>query len=153
MSDRIAVMSAGEVQQVGTPDEIYEHPANRFVADFIGDANILETEVIATDGDAATCRLSDGTVDALARGGAAVGAKGWVSIRPERIAVSTAEGAMPATIGGSVYVGADTQVEARLADGVTLRARLHNEETSARPTEGDAAFVTIQPGAARFLAE
>ena len=60
---------------------------------------------------------------------------------------------MPATIGGSVYVGADTQVEARLAEGITLRARLHNEETASRPAEGAAAFVTIPPGAARFLAE
>ena len=51
MSDRIAVMSAGKILQVGTPRDIYDEPANRFVADFIGETNFLEAEVVAVDGD------------------------------------------------------------------------------------------------------
>src|SRR5690606_10040935 len=54
MSDRICVLGDGEIQQLGTPSEIYEEPSNRFVADFIGDTNFLDVEVIAVDGDRAT---------------------------------------------------------------------------------------------------
>lgn len=153
MSDRIAVMSAGEVQQIGAPEEIYEHPANKFVADFIGDANILEAEVEATDGDMATCRVGGVAIQALARGRAAVGAKGWVSIRPERVAISMAGGDIPAKIGGSVYLGTDTQVMAEIGGDVMLRARLQTAEAADKPTQGADAFITIAPGAARFLTE
>ena len=61
MFDRIAVMGKGRVQQIGTPKEIYEDPHNRFVADFIGDTNFLDGEVIALDGDTATIRTAIGT--------------------------------------------------------------------------------------------
>ena len=72
MSDRIAVMADGEVQQVGTPDEIYEHPVNRFVADFIGETNFI--------------RL-DGSV---------------VAIRPERLELARGRTPAPGELGGEV---------------------------------------------------
>jgi len=60
MSDRIAVMSDGQVRQVGTPAEIYEHPANRFVAGFVGDANVIGAKVIARTRTEAKCRTDGG---------------------------------------------------------------------------------------------
>lgn len=60
MSDRIAVMSEGQVQQVGTPSEIYEHPANRFVAGFVGDANFIAAEIVSVDAKGVTCRTKGG---------------------------------------------------------------------------------------------
>ena len=59
MSDRIAVMKSGKILQIGTPRDIYDRPTHRFVADFIGDINILEGTVDHTDGDLATVRLKD----------------------------------------------------------------------------------------------
>ena len=60
MSDRIAVMSAGELQQLGAPREIYEHPRNMFVADFIGDTNLLEVSVDKIAGGRAQCHIGGG---------------------------------------------------------------------------------------------
>ncbi|MEM9627985.1 MAG: ABC transporter ATP-binding protein, partial [Pseudomonadota bacterium] len=60
MSDRITVMSEGEIQQIGTPGEIYERPLNRFVADFIGETNLLDVTVESVSGDRCLCRLPGG---------------------------------------------------------------------------------------------
>ena len=60
MSDRIAVMSEGEIRQVGTPREIYEAPLDRFVTDFIGETNVLDATVRRGPDDALTCRLPNG---------------------------------------------------------------------------------------------
>ncbi len=151
MSDRIAVMSAGEVQQIGTPEDVYEHPANRFVADFIGDTNLLEATVEATDGDTATCSIGGAAIIAEAAG-ARVGQTGWLSIRPERIALSAtpSDGAIPAKISQTVYLGTDTQALADLG-GVTLRARAQNALNADRLAEGADVHLSIAPGAARFL--
>ena len=88
MSDRIAVMSAGEVQQIGTAHEIYEAPLNRFVADFIGETNLIDVRVGRTDGPSVACHLPDGTqITAVPAGQTTEGAAGHVSIRPERLSV------------------------------------------------------------------
>jgi spermidine/putrescine transport system ATP-binding protein len=85
MSDRIAVMSAGVVQQVGEPRQIYEHPANRFVADFIGETNFVPG-VLATPGEPATVRLGDVTVLAMMDGREiGAGEKVTLAVRPEKI--------------------------------------------------------------------
>lgn len=68
MSDRIAVLSQGQVQQVGTPEEIQETPANRFAAGFVGDANFVGAKVFARTGTEAECRTDGGlTLKADAR--------------------------------------------------------------------------------------
>ena len=86
MSDRIAVMSNGALQQLGTPRDIYEQPHNMFVADFIGDTNLLEVTIEAiSDGDA-KCRVDDShTLICPAVETIAVGARLHLSIRPERL--------------------------------------------------------------------
>jgi len=88
MSDRIAVMSAGEVQQIGTPSEIYEYPANRFVADFIGETNLLKATVTEANRKAVICQLADGEkLHASANREASVGSEGFLSVRPERLII------------------------------------------------------------------
>ncbi|MEM7269480.1 MAG: ABC transporter ATP-binding protein [Pseudomonadota bacterium] len=149
MSDRIAVMSAGEVQQIGTPEEIYEHPANRFVADFIGDTNLSEATVEAVVGQSVHCRLGAETITAEAAGLVSEGQTGWLSIRPERLTIG--ETGVAAKVGATVYLGTDTQVLAHLEDGATLRVRLQNALSGDRPAEGDAITLSVAPGAARFL--
>ena len=156
MSDRIAVMSAGEVQQIGTPEDVYEHPANRFVADFIGETNLLEAEAGAVDGQSMICQFGGSSISATTTGAVAPGQKGWLSIRPERLTIGTApgEGSIPARIGQTVYLGTDTQVMAHLEGGATLGARMQNTLAGAdRLTEGADIHLTVAPGAARFLVE
>jgi spermidine/putrescine transport system ATP-binding protein len=80
MSDRIAVMDGGRLLQVGTPNEIYDHPRTRFVADFIGDTNLLSATVV----DADTVRLADGTV-VRAAAGSVPGTEVTLAMRPEQL--------------------------------------------------------------------
>ncbi|MGB1509889.1 MAG: ABC transporter ATP-binding protein, partial [Paracoccaceae bacterium] len=89
MSDRIAVMSNGELQQLGAARDIYERPRNRFVADFIGDTNLLAVEVTAVNGAVAQCQIEGKlAVTAPMTEGVDVGDHLHVSIRPERIFLS-----------------------------------------------------------------
>lgn len=156
MSDRIAVMSSGELQQIGTPEDVYEHPANRFVADFIGETNLLEAEAASVNGEAVTCQFGGSEISAFSVNHVAKGQKGWLSIRPERLTITTTPSAdsIPARIGQTVYLGTDTQVLAHLDGGATLRARMQNILAGAdRLAEGDTIHLAVAPGAARFLVE
>jgi spermidine/putrescine transport system ATP-binding protein len=93
MSDRIALMRAGRIEQVGTPREIYARPASRYVADFIGETNLLKVE------------------------------GGWLSVRPEAISGEAGEAGKQSRAGKVtevVYAGATTRVHLKLADDQTL---------------------------------
>ena len=93
MSDRIAVMSAGEIRQIGTPHEIYEAPVDRFVANFIGETNVLDVTVQRGPDGAYTCRLSNGAVFPCQATGTPSedGATAHVLIRPERLSFVAAK--------------------------------------------------------------
>ncbi|MEM1163750.1 MAG: ABC transporter ATP-binding protein [Pseudomonadota bacterium] len=156
MSDRIAVMSAGAVQQIGTPEDIYEHPVNRFVADFIGDINLLEVVAEAVDGPDVTCRVGDARMTATAAQPVSAGQNGWLAIRPERVALLDApdQNSLPATLQGTVYLGTDTQALADIGGGSMLRTRMQNSlDGAARPKSGAAVHLSIAPGVARFLVD
>ena len=157
MSDRIGVMSAGRVQQIGTPAAIYERPENRFVADFVGDTNLLDAVVESRDGELLRCRLADGeTLRAGAHEGVRPGQRGTVSLRPEQLAVSlsrTDGDCLEGRLGEATYLGTDTRFEIELGAGARLSARVPNGERAARGlAAGDPVFVRIADGAARFLA-
>ena len=157
MSDRIAVMSAGRVQQIGAPAEIYEHPANRFVAGFVGETNLIEAEVVGEEADIVVCRLPGGeAIHAETARSVTIGETGLVSIRPEKLAVTAEEPAGEAirgTLGARTYLGTDTQFEVMLSDWRRLRVRRQNVHAGEEMREGDPVFVSIAPGAARFLVD
>ncbi|MDT8319986.1 MAG: ABC transporter ATP-binding protein [Xanthomonadales bacterium] len=92
LSTRIAVMNAGRLEQVGTPGEVYEYPRNRFVADFVGNVNLLEARVTAVSDDRVTleCPQLGGPVDALRAAdlAPASGDRQWIAVRPEKILIS-----------------------------------------------------------------
>ena len=90
MSDRIAVMNRAKVVQIGAPDTIYEHPADRFVTDFIGESNILEARVAAVDGN--ECRIAVGRVEFAVprRDGIEAGQSVGFVVRPERVLIGSA---------------------------------------------------------------
>jgi spermidine/putrescine transport system ATP-binding protein len=136
MSDRIAVLCDGQVEQIGTPSEIYGTPATTYVARFIGSANIFEVEVLelARDG-AASCRLM-GRQQLLAHADTAVPlGPGAVVIRPERVRLADpataprpGENALDGIVHELVFHGATTQVQVQLDAGVALTVAVPNVE-------------------------
>jgi len=110
MADRMAVLNAGRIGQVGTPREVYERPTSRFVADFIGESNFIEATVLERDGadslivDCALGRLTASTVMT----DAAKGARVWLSLRPENLQFHELDGranSIAATLADTVYLG------------------------------------------------
>lgn len=116
MSDRIAVMSKGKVQQLGTPVEIYERPANRFVADFIGESNFLEGRIKSLSGSEACVYVPE--LDAEVNGipvseGLVNGDEVTVSIRPEKVHIAEKrmnQNSFKGKVTNTVYIGTDTHV-------------------------------------------
>jgi len=115
VSDRIAVMSMGRMRQLGSPREIYETPADSFVADFIGSSNFLDARMIEGGTDHALVELGDGTRLTTAPGRAAADGTLVVAVRPERISVATAEGpnTLRAKVEQKVYLGSVWQYVVR----------------------------------------
>jgi spermidine/putrescine transport system ATP-binding protein len=131
MSDRIAVMHRGRVDQVGTPREVYEDPATLFVADFLGVANVMEAEASAGDNGTCSVRIGDFTLRA-GSGDVAVRGAASVVVRPERLEVMPhgtegRENCLPGMIDRTVFVGSNLQVMVRLATGTLLQATIPND--------------------------
>jgi spermidine/putrescine transport system ATP-binding protein len=155
MSDRVAVMNAGHVLQIGSPTEIYEHPTSHFVADFIGETNFLEGEVVARNGTSATVRLSSG-VERRANAPKDSATSGSVSlaIRPERVTLSRDRqaAALNGRVETVVYFGTDTNYHLRLEDGRTFMVRQQNHEGAQAPfATGEEVAVEITDHALQVL--
>ena len=155
MSDRIAVMRDGQILQIGTPKEIYDKPTHRFVADFIGDINILEAEVEGTEGNQTRVRLKDGTT-MLARSTGDAETQGHcaVALRPESIRVAQA-GETPALQGqleNLVYMGSAHNLHLRLGSGEELVVRHGGSTEGMDLSQGAKIGVVIASGGARVLA-
>ena len=106
MSDRVAVLRDGRIEQIGTPEDVYQRPASAFVARFVGKPNILSGRLVADDGSRAIVRLDDGTtaaVPAPATGTLVVADEVLVLARPEKAIIE--EGRRPATTGGPLLAG------------------------------------------------
>lgn len=116
MSDRIAVMSKGKVQQMGTPVEIYERPANRFVADFIGESNFLEGTIKSLSKEEAVVfvpQLNAELTGIPVSDGLVNGEEVTVSIRPEKVHISDKVldvNSFTGRVTNTVYIGTDTHV-------------------------------------------
>ena len=159
MSDRIAVMSAGRMQQLGEAKEIYEHPRNMFVADFIGETNLLEVSVDKIDAGRAICHLGGGhelTCDAVDEVG--VGSNVHMSVRPERLFLSdgpTESESLKGTIRDNVFIGTDIQTIVDLADGPQMIVRTSNSDRGNKRIfePGAQAYVNMEWGAARLLVD
>ncbi|HSR72712.1 MAG TPA: ABC transporter ATP-binding protein [Kiloniellales bacterium] len=147
LADTIVVLNAGRVEQSGPPRELYEHPANRFVAGFIGapSMNFLEAEVAEAPGDALRLALSGGATLELPTGFAGLRAGDAVAlgIRPEhlRLEAEAPGPRLPARVGRSEHLGAQTLVHLETAAG-PLR-RLCGEESGV--TEGERVSVALPP--------
>jgi ABC-type Fe3+/spermidine/putrescine transport system ATPase subunit len=126
LSDHVGVMTGGRLEQVGTPLEIYERPATRFVAGFIGDANLVEAVAEAVEGDQVVARAGETRVRARRQGWERAGGPLAVCVRPERVRVA-ARLDLPGALAGRVEdrAFAGSQVKYRLAAaGLRLHAAL-----------------------------
>jgi spermidine/putrescine transport system ATP-binding protein len=139
MSDRIAVMSAGVIEQVGAPDDVYERPTSAFVANFIGVSNVFRGRVEAVSGGSAKVKTESGiSVTAVADPAAEVGRQAGVVIRPERVRVfrgddaeaarSSFDNILVGSLSSVVYVGASTQFVLEMASGDRIQAIVQNVE-------------------------
>jgi len=151
MSDRIAVLGGGEVQQLGTPAEIYEEPVNRFVADFIGETNFLEVEVLETCPGTATVRTPFDQVLRVPAPVAVARGRATMSVRPEKINLGDqvlGGASFTAQVVDKNYMGGFTHYQLA-ANGTRFRASRRNASR-----EGDAIAVgsTVTAGFAEVSA-
>ncbi|WP_301175650.1 ABC transporter ATP-binding protein [Actinomadura geliboluensis] len=154
MSDRIAVMNDGLIEQLGTPREIYEHPASRFVAGFIGTSNLLGGEVAETGpGTAVISYGADGRIEVPVRDGLAVaaGERLELTVRPEKIGIGPdrpADGlcGVRGTVTEVVYLGTSTNYNITTAAGADVVVFLQNatsaDDIAAR---GDTVWLSWDP--------
>ncbi|HEX3712853.1 MAG TPA: ABC transporter ATP-binding protein [Trebonia sp.] len=156
MSDRLAVMNAGRIAQIGTPQEVYESPADAYVADFLGAANLLDIEVSERGSDSASSvKLGDLVLTTSNEVPATPGAKAQAVIRPERVRIeahgSAGVNRVPALVERVVYLGAATQVMLRLATGESMQAVAPNED-AAGWSQGTPVHAYLPADALRVLA-
>ena len=157
MSDRLAVMNAGRIAQIGTPVQVYEEPADSYVADFLGAANLMSVTVSSrTGGSGAEVSLGDAVLATSHDGLAAVGETAHAVIRPERVRVeahgSDGPNRVPALVERVVFLGAATQVMLRLATGASLQALVQNDGGQGDLVQGTPVHVHLAPDALRVLA-
>jgi ABC-type Fe3+/spermidine/putrescine transport system ATPase subunit len=142
LSTRLAVFDHGAVIQLGAPADVYRRPATRFVAEFLGAANLLPATV-----EARGLRLRNGIVLGTDRLGVAPGTAVLCLIRPETIRLCAAEMAnrVPAVVQSVLYLGGRYDCELTLGDGLVLRADLPASAAVAAPTSGETVHLAIAP--------
>jgi putative spermidine/putrescine transport system ATP-binding protein len=144
IADRMAIMHDGKVQQVGAPQELYEHPSNLFVADFLGKMNFFTG---AMDGDSAFV-TSSGTRVAVA---SPLAGATHIGVRPERLRLAAqpagaGSNALPGTVESAVYLGALIEVRVKMDSGASVLAQMANaavRDVAAQP--GERVHVCFQP--------
>jgi spermidine/putrescine transport system ATP-binding protein len=126
MSDRIAVMNHGRIEQLGAPEVLYERPETAFVASFLGSGNLMAADLVAQDGPLATVRLADGSPVRLPRSRLGGRSSMDVGVRPERLRLVAGEAVPPGwnalegTIAGLSYRGLGTTYRIAVTPGTEL---------------------------------
>ena len=157
MSDRLAVMSNGRVEQIGTPSDVYEEPTTAYVADFLGVSNLMDAQAEGLDADT-HAKVKLGEFE-LAAGQGDTDALGSVKlvIRPERVRLEESGAAggnrVPGMVERVVYVGSIMQVIVHLAPGQTLQAWVQNTGEGLPYQQGHPVSVHMPPDALRVLVD
>lgn len=130
MSDRIAVMNKGVALQIGRPDEIYERPANKFVADFIGETNFLDGVVKGQNGSVVEIELTEtGVIHVESTRRFTIGKRVSVAVRPEKLRLNSEVkdgNNLKGRVEDVIYIGTDTHYGVRFAGGQKIRVREQN---------------------------
>ena len=135
MSDRIAVMNQGRFEQIGSPDEIYNHPKTSYVATFVGNANILKGNVEAMEGDKVRVSLAGGSALAAADGNILqAGQQVTLAVRSENIVLDeTCQKGLSAEVVEKSFAGGLLRVVLKLADGTEVIASRYGIDASVQP--------------------
>ena len=146
MADRIVVLNQGRVEQVDTPERLYDRPANMFVNRFVGYANLLHGRVARTGNGTASIDVGNGAlINVVNGGGISEGRDVTVSIRPENLAIAdaAAQGAIPAKVHLTLPLGPVEVVEARIGAGTPIKLTRPHTPSTKPLTPGEAIHMTI----------
>lgn len=149
MSDRVAVFSDGDIQQIATPEMLYEDPAGSFVANFIGENNGLAGKVAEVAGERAVLELpAGGRITGIAGKQLSVGARAILALRPERVSLAAGTGPGANRLSGEVedvtYCGDHRRVQLSTGDGQDFIVKIPNDQQLAVPREGETISVYWQ---------
>jgi spermidine/putrescine transport system ATP-binding protein len=152
MSDRIAVMNRGVVEQLDNPEEIYERPRTTFVAGFIGVSNLMPGEVVSSGSGISQIRLDAGPTVRAGAAGVSPGERAHAVVRPEKLELHALNGtpgdgraSVEGRVESSLYLGTATQVTVTLGDGTRMTVLVPNTDEEARsrlPAAGEPARLT-----------
>ena len=156
MSDRVAVMRDGRIEQAGSPRDVYEEPRTMFVADFLGVSNLLAVDAVGQEGGACVLRLADRTFRAEQ---GATDARGELKamIRPERIGVephgTPGDNRLPGLVERAVFLGGSYEIHVRVLGGEILKVAVANEGNPASfgLEQGTPVTLYLAPDALRVL--
>jgi spermidine/putrescine transport system ATP-binding protein len=139
MSDRIAVMNHGRIEQVDSPERVYERPTTNFVAGFIGVSNLMPGTVSSVDGDRVRMRLDSGVELDAPADGVANGERCYAVVRPEKLRIAHVNGhgsddgpSVEGTVEASVFLGTSTQIVVSLPDEVRMTVLVPNADEAER---------------------
>ena len=159
LSDRMAVMERGRIVQVGTPAEIYERPNSRYVADFVGDVNLLEGRLVSSGRGGADIDGSGATFRVAQELDAAPGTLVWVALRPEKVRIGrdrpseARENVLTGTVTEIGYLGSVSLYKVALENGMLMKAAVSNQARSIERNIGrnDRVWLSWSPEAAIVL--
>jgi len=156
MSDRLAVMANGRIAQIGSPEQVYEEPADSYVADFLGISNLMEAVVVRHGTGCCYLKLGDFELQASCGKIDATGPV-KIAVRPERVRLepfdSTGANRIPAMVERLVFLGSATQIIIRLAPGSRVQALVHNDGEPLSYEQGTPLQAFLPPEAVRVLPE
>ncbi|MDR0840682.1 MAG: ABC transporter ATP-binding protein [Christensenellaceae bacterium] len=153
ISDRVVIMKDGNIEQVGSPAQIYEQPYNRFVANFIGKANFIDGTLRGVEGDAALVEAGGvrfgvphpgKMLDVTPQGDCCL------AVRPESIKLSATEGALAGTVKRATYYGTRVEYEVDVA-GDAIHAETYTPQTAQRFAPGDQVYLSLDADCVRVL--
>jgi spermidine/putrescine transport system ATP-binding protein len=153
MSDRVAVMRDGRIEQCGAPQLIYEEPATAFVANFLGSSNLIPATLAGRDNGHAKLQVGDFTLRAAAADVSA--GEAMAMIRPERVRLeahgASGENRLPGMVEEVVYLGFHQELRVRLANGALVKANVPNDGATVEYSQGDPVAVHLPADCLRVL--
>ncbi|MBZ9883320.1 ABC transporter ATP-binding protein [Mesorhizobium sp. CA10] len=151
ISDRIVVMNKGRIEQIAPPATLYDRPATRFVASFIGTMNLLQSRFLGRDGERLRFAAGDLPLEAISDGGEtpAAGDTRTIGVRPEDLQVvgEAGEGTAPARVSGVVFHGRTLRLHAELGQGTAIVIDAPRRADGTQFSVGDVAHVSLRRGA------
>ena len=149
LSDKIIIMNKGVVAQMGTPQEIYYHPVNEFVADFIGEANFLKGKLISSDGRSATLAVDGNLITVPGKPGMAPGEEYTIVLRPEAARLAP-EGGLPCEVVLSCFMGSYQNYHVMVGDTL-VKLEEHNPKNRRIFSVSERCTLVFEPESVHIL--